>query len=127
LRRGLIRRSDVREGKPVRRHHGSMDMGITLTAKFDTRREAEMTVERLVQEHGIERTDIFIAAEGDDNSAGIEQAGSDGKAGSPSPERRDDSELAGRIVVSVDIEDDTVASEVRSSFAEFDASAVAES
>jgi hypothetical protein len=38
--------------------------------------EAEMTVERLVQQFSIERTDIFIAAERSYNTAGIEEAGS---------------------------------------------------
>ena len=40
-------------------------MGTTLTATFETRREAEMTVERLVQEHGLNRADIFIASSPD--------------------------------------------------------------
>jgi hypothetical protein len=102
-------------------------MSTTLTGSFDTRREAEMTVERLVQQFGIERTDIFVAAEGEENSAGVERAGSDGEAGSPSPESRDDADLAGRVSVSVDIEDDSLAGEVRSAFAEFDADAVTES
>lgn len=99
-------------------------MSTSLTAKFDTRREAEMTVERLVQQFEIERTDVFIAAEGDENTVGIEEAGSDTKAGSPSPENRDDADLAGRVIVSVNIEDDSLAAEVRAAFAEFDASEV---
>ncbi|MET0373424.1 MAG: hypothetical protein ABW128_04100 [Rhizorhabdus sp.] len=101
-------------------------MSTSLTAKFDTRRDAEMTVERLVQQFEIERTDIFITAEGDDNTAGIEEAGSDTEAGGPSPESRDDAELTSRGVVSVDIEDDGLADEVRSAFAEFDAAEVEE-
>ncbi len=101
-------------------------MATSLTAKFDTRREAEMTVERLVQQFEIERTDVFIAAEGDENTAGVEEAGSDTRAGGPSPEDRDDAQLAGRVVVSVDIEDDALAEEVRSAFAEFDASEIEE-
>jgi hypothetical protein len=52
-------------------------MPSTITAKFDTRREAEMAVEHLVQAHHIERTDIFITPEGSENSAGEEIAGSD--------------------------------------------------
>lgn len=100
-------------------------MGTTLTATFETRREAEMTVERLVQEHGIERTDIFLAAEGDDNSAGIEPAGSDRATGEPSAEPRDDASLRGAVTVSVDIEDDADVQKVRDAFAEFDAGDVA--
>jgi regulator of protease activity HflC (stomatin/prohibitin superfamily) len=99
-------------------------MSTSLTAKFDKRREAEMTVERLVQQFNIERTDVFVAAEGDENTAGVEEAGSDTKAGAPSPEDRDDAELTGRVVVSVDIEDDDLAGEVRSAFAEFHAAEV---
>ncbi|WP_242154860.1 hypothetical protein [Sphingomonas sp. BAUL-RG-20F-R05-02] len=101
-------------------------MSTSLTAKFDTRREAEMTVERLVQQFKIERTDVFITAEGDENTVGIEEAGSDTEAGGPSPQDRDDAQLAGRVVVSVDIEDDSLADEVRSAFAEFDAAEVEE-
>jgi hypothetical protein len=98
----------------------------TLTAKFETRREAEMTVERLVQQFKIERTDVFVAAEGNDNTAGVEEAGSDTEAGTPSPEARNDGAIAGRVIVSVDIEDDQLAEEVRSAFAEFDAKDVEE-
>ena len=96
-------------------------MSTTLKASFETRREAEMTIERLVQEYGIERTDIFVAAQGAENSAGEEQAGSDTEAGAPSPEDRDDVALAGRISLSVDIEDDDRAAEVRAAFEEFGA------
>ena len=101
-------------------------MAKTLIAKFETRREAEMTIERLVQQFEIERTDVFVAAEGTDNTAGLEEAGSDTEAGSPSPETRSDAALDGRVVVSVDIEDDDLAGEVRSAFAEFDAEDVDE-
>ena len=101
-------------------------MSTTLSGKFETRREAEMTVERLVQEHGIERTDIFILADSKENSAGEEQAGSDTEAGAPSPEHRDDAPLHGTITVSVDIEDDVRGNQVRAAFAEFDASEIEE-
>lgn len=101
-------------------------MSTSLSAKFDTRREAEMTVERLVQQFKIERTDVFIAAEGDENTVGVEEAGSDTEAGGPSPEDRDDAQLVGRVIVSVDIEDDGLADEVRAAFAEFDAAEVEE-
>jgi hypothetical protein len=70
---------------------------------------------------------VFIAAEGDENTVGVEEAGSDTEAGGPSPEDRDDAQLAGRVVVSVDIEDDSLADEIRSAFAEFDASEIEES
>lgn len=99
-------------------------MSTTLTGQFETRREAEMTVERLVQEYGVDRASILIAAAGDENSAGEEQAGSDRAAGSPTPESRDDAALHGGIVVSVDVADKKLAGKVRAAFAEFEASSV---
>jgi hypothetical protein len=102
-----------------------MNMATTLSASFDTRREADMTVERLVQEHKIERTDIFVTADGSDNSIGERVAGADREAGGPSPEARDDGALNGRITVSVDIEEDARADAVRAAFAEFNAEDVA--
>lgn len=96
-------------------------MGTTLKGNFDTRREADMTIERLVQEFGIERTEIFVFAEGSESSAGEEKAGSDTEAGSPSPDDRDDAALKGSITVSIDIENDDEAAKVRSAFAEFGA------
>lgn len=101
-------------------------MGTTLTATFETRREAEMTVERLVQEHGVKRTDVFVAADGSENSAGEELAGSDAEAGEPSPEPRSDAPLNGAVSVSVDIDDDAKAAKVREAFAEFHADDVSE-
>ena len=101
-------------------------MGTTLSATFETRREAEMTVERLVQEHHIERTDIFIAAAGNENTVGEEQAGSDEDAGDPSPEPRDDAPLHGAVMVSVDLEDDAKIAKVREAFGEFEAADVSE-
>ena len=102
-------------------------MSSTITAKFDTRREAEMAVEHLVQAHHIERTDIFITPEGPENSAGEEIAGSDTESDSPSPEERHDAALKGKVVVSVDVQDDGNVDEIRSAFAEFDGSDVAAS
>lgn len=93
-----------------------------LTAKFDTRRDAEMTVERLVQQFEIDRAKVIIAADGNENTAGVAEDGSDNKAGEPSPEARDDAELNGKVVVTVDVADDAKADEVRAAFAEFDAS-----
>jgi len=101
-------------------------MGTTLTAQFETRREAEMTVERLVQEYGIERTDIFVSATGRENTAGEETAGSDAAAAEPSVGARDDAALNGSIEVSVDIEDEGKADTIRGAFAEFGAHDVEE-
>ncbi|WCT72636.1 hypothetical protein PQ455_13465 [Sphingomonas naphthae] len=94
-------------------------MPSTITAKFDTRREAEMAVERLVQEFQVERTDIFVTTDGDENSAGDETAGSDNAAAEPTTESRSDAALTGKITVSVDVQDDSSAANVRAALTEF--------
>ncbi|WP_210270050.1 hypothetical protein [Aureimonas mangrovi] len=80
-----------------------------------------MTVERLVQEHGIERTDIFIAPVSAQNSAGVKSAGADREAGEPSVEGRADTASNGPIEVSVEIADEQAATTIRDAFSEFDA------
>jgi hypothetical protein len=101
-------------------------MSVKLSATFDTRREAEMTVERLVQQFKLDRSAVSVTAEGDENSVGEDQAGSDTKAAEPSVETRDDAPLNGAILVSVDVVDDGIARQVRDAFAEFDAADVVE-
>ena len=101
-------------------------MAVMLSATFDTRREAEMTVERLVQQFHLDRTVILVSTEGDENSAGEEQAGSDTEAGEPSAEDRSDGPLNGAIVVTVEVADDETAEQVRDAFGEFDAAGVVE-
>lgn len=96
-------------------------MTMTLKGQFETRREAEMTVERLVQEYGVDRSAIIVAAAGDENSAGVERAGSDEPSGAPSKELRHDAALEGVILVMVELDNDVQAEEVRAAFAEFGA------
>lgn len=73
----------------------------TLVARFETRRDAELAVEHLVQEHGVARTDIFIRAKGEANSAGIKPAGADVESGHDY-QKRGTPELGGEIEVSID-------------------------
>jgi len=74
----------------------------TIVANFDTRRDAETAVEHLVQEHGIERADIFVRAPGKANTAGTRPAGADVESGHPGVERHGNPELSGPIEVSVE-------------------------
>jgi hypothetical protein len=100
-------------------------MATTLTANFDTRREAELTIERLVQDRGLDRAKIGVTAAGDENTAGEQVSGSDREAGEPSPEQRDDAALNGKVKVSVEVADEAAAAAVREAFSEFDAEDVA--
>lgn len=94
-------------------------MSKAINGTFETRRDAEMAVERLVQEFGVERSDIFIAAQGEDNSAGRIVAGSDTEIRAPSPEAREDGAHEGAIVVSVDVNDDNLAGKIFDAIEEF--------
>jgi hypothetical protein len=79
-------------------------MGQTIIGRFETRRGAELAVEHLVQDLGVERSDIFIEAPGSDNSAGTAPAGADVEGGHPGYEKGGDPKLGGEIIVSVDLE-----------------------
>lgn len=95
-------------------------MSDSITGTFASRRDADMVVERLVQEFGIERTDIFAAAEGDENTAGVEPAGSDNAGVEPTEEARDDGAYEGAVTVSVDVNDDELLGKIGDAFEEFD-------
>ncbi len=92
-------------------------MTTKLTGLFETRQMAELAVERLVQEYQLNRTDISVAAAGDENTAGEPSA----------PERPDPDEQArnGKIAVSVATEQQ-VADRIRQAFEEFQSSEVVE-
>ena len=81
-------------------------MGKTITGTFPTRREAEIAVEHLVQQYGLERTDIFVEPASSENSAGERPSGGDAKSGHPASRPDADAELNGRLLVSVDINED---------------------
>lgn len=87
--------------------------GVTITAAFESRRQADLAVEQLVQDHDIERADIFIMPEGDENTSGDEIDGADAQSGHPDMEADGDPVLAGAITVTVDLADDDKLDDVR--------------
>ncbi|MGI3903406.1 MAG: hypothetical protein ACRYGP_19925 [Janthinobacterium lividum] len=76
----------------------------TISAEFETRRDAEVTVEHLVQEYGLDRRAISIVSVADQNSVGTEVAGSDLEDGEPKHDPATHPPLAGRLKVSVEAE-----------------------
>lgn len=72
-----------------------------ISASFTTRRAAELAVERLVQEHHLDRNAIEVRAEGPDNTAGTRPAGADVESGHPGVQKESDPALHGRIEVRV--------------------------
>jgi len=87
-------------------------------ATFETRREAELAVEHLVQEHEIERDHIVVGPDGDDNSVGTKVNGSDNDTVLEESDA-DDAALEGVIAVSVTVEDEETAETVEGVFEEF--------
>ena len=73
-------------------------MKATIVGTFETRRRAELAVERVVQEFGIPRGDVFIEPAGEGNSAGTRPSGADVKV-APAPEGNQ--KLEGAIKVSI--------------------------
>lgn len=74
----------------------------TIYALFDTREGADLAVEHLVQQHGVDRSDIFIEPKGAENTAGVQPSGSDREDGTGEG-ARDDGALDGALQVSVDL------------------------
>lgn len=87
-------------------------MESTIVACFSTRRDAELAIEHIVQEHGIDRADVFVQAAGAANSAGQRAAGADTQSG-----HRDRAalgpDLNGPVEVSVDLHSQHDAARVR--------------
>jgi hypothetical protein len=101
-------------------------MGPTITAAFDNRRDAEMTVERLVQEFGIDRSAVFIVAPGSENTVGEIASGADVESGHPglNPDVRP--ELEGKVMVSIDTNGDDAIQNARGALEEFGATNLAD-
>jgi len=74
-----------------------------IIGQFAARRDAERAVEHLVKARGLERTDIFIEAQGTQNSAGTRPAGADLDSGHGEGKGP---ELHGAVEVSVECADE---------------------
>ena len=85
----------------------------TISAVFQNREAADYAIEHLVQQHGLNRADIFAEAQGDDNTAGTRPSGGDANKGDTPSEPA----LQGAVKVSADTSRDT-ADLVRATFQE---------
>ena len=94
-----------------------------LSATFETRREAELTIERMVQDYGIARELVTVGPAEDENSAGVAPNGSDLPDARADTDTTEKAELAGAIKVSVNVQDDATAQRVREAFGEFEGEA----
>ena len=92
----------------------------TITATFETRREAELAVEHLVQEHDVDRSDIVIESASDENSAGSEASGADLETEFEDGSE-EDAALNGGVKVTVTLDDEDMAEDVEDVFHEFGA------
>jgi hypothetical protein len=99
--------------------------GATIAATFNTRRQADLALEHLVQELGIDRSDIFLVPEGADNSFGTMRDGADAESGHPGVDRAADPVLVGGITLSVDFADDENLRDIRAALEEHGAEDIA--
>lgn len=74
-----------------------------LSALFETREQAELAVEHLVQEYGVDRAFIYVDPVGDENSAGSAVSGGDHASGRPGSHDRNDGSHYGAIELTVPI------------------------
>lgn len=91
----------------------------TISADFKSRRDAEMAVEHIVQDHGLDRNAVNIGPASNENTAGTEAARADVEDGHLKSGTEGEPALAGKVKVSV-LVDDAIAEKVISSFRTFD-------
>ena len=91
----------------------------TISADFKSRRDAEMAVEHIVQDHGLDRNAVDIGPASNENTAGTEAARADVEDGHLKSATEGEPALAGKVKVSV-LVDDAIAEKVISSFRTFD-------
>jgi len=73
-----------------------------IIGEFATRREAELAVEHLVQEHGVQRSAVSVHAAGSANTSGSRISGADVESGHPGTDKQGKPELSGRIEIAVE-------------------------
>lgn len=75
-----------------------------LTAVFRTRADADLAIEHLAQEYGIDPAFIYVEPVAEENSAGVEPSGGDHASAVPSHGDRGDAPLHGAIQLTVSFE-----------------------
>lgn len=90
---------------------------------FDTRRDAELSVERLVQEHKLPPTSVEVRASGTENSAGTTALGADVDNGQPTSTPNSDPKLGDAIEVLIRC-DASVLTTVKAALRDAEASSV---
>ena len=73
-----------------------------ITGRFAIRREAELAVEHLVQDYGVDRSAVEVTTESAENTAGTVPSGADTDPATGEPEA---SATRGMIVVSATVDD----------------------
>lgn len=72
-----------------------------LVAIYQTREQADLAVEHLVQEYGVNRATIFVGPVNRENTSGVEISGGDAPSGDRGTHVRQDAPLNGTIRVTV--------------------------
>jgi hypothetical protein len=70
-------------------------------AIYRTREQADLATEHLVQQHGVDRSAIFLESVGQQNTSGSEISGGDAASGADDSRERGDAPLNGAIRLTV--------------------------
>ncbi len=77
----------------------------TITAEFKSRRDAEMAVEHIVQEHDLDRKAVSVGPASSENTSGTEAARADVEDGHLKSDTDGQPALRGKVRVSVQVDD----------------------
>jgi hypothetical protein len=80
-----------------------------LAAIYNTREKADLATEHLVQQHGVDRSTIFLESVGEQNTSGGAISGGDAASGAAGSHDRSDAPLNGTIRLTVGSTDHDIA------------------
>lgn len=80
-----------------------------VSAIFRTRADADLVIEHLVQEYGLDSSLISVEAADDENTVGVEVSGGDHASGGPGHPDRRDAPLHGAIHLTVQFKHEQLA------------------
>ncbi|WP_137391142.1 hypothetical protein [Rhodoligotrophos defluvii] len=91
-------------------------MGRTIIGTFRTREDAELAVEHLVQEHGINRRDVAVTAADRENTAGEDFNIIEAERGGPDPDKDRATALRGLIRIATELDQEKLVGPVEQTF-----------
>lgn len=80
-------------------------MSKSISAEFASRRDAEMAIEHIVQQHEVDRNAVSVTSASGENTAGTEAARADVENGHLKSQAEGEPMLAGKVKASVQVDE----------------------